>query len=142
MTETTQLLDPNIDNAGTIYAEDVKPGEIRLLRIHAASNHESDQLVDITISTFSIGDAPAYTARSCTWGSERPLSTVNVNGSKLMVRGNLHDFLSVAKHDPDMTRDSDWFWIDQITINQFNIFERNDQVMHMAEIYKNSPLVR
>src|SRR5690242_2728262 len=102
--------------------------EIRLLKV----KQDNDDLVRCTMETFSLKTLPEYSALSYTWGPEHPTYTILVNGKTLSVRQNLFDFLQEIRH-----RREEYFFIDQICIDQSNHSERNNQVQLMSKIYSN-----
>lgn len=81
--------------------------------------------------------APAYVALSYTWGPEYPQKTIEINGFEFSIRQNLFDFLTVARSKYR----GNFFWIDQICIDQGNVGERNHQVSLMSRIYTEAAYV-
>jgi hypothetical protein len=75
-----------------------------------------------------------FIALSYTWGPEFPVQDILVTSPEcrgwLSVRQNLYDFLKTRR-----ACGSQWFWIDQICINQGKDDEKTHQVNQMAEIY-------
>ena len=60
------------------------------------------------------------------------MKTILLNDAPFPVRGNLHDFLTVAAEKYP----NEEFWIDAICIAQSNLQERNEQVEKMGSIYE------
>lgn len=109
-------------------------GEIRLLRVDPALRE--DGCICITIKHIFLNDEAEFTALSYTWGAESPNYNIHIRGAGSIgatfnVRENLYDFLQEIRKD-DL---EEWFWIDQICINQVDQEEKSQQVCRMAEIY-------
>ncbi|KAK4624415.1 Heterokaryon incompatibility protein 6, OR allele [Fulvia fulva] len=88
-----------------------------------------------------------YTALSYCWGSSERSSCINVNGSRLAVTENLMTVLALIRahhlpcHQKPLStprQHREWFWIDQICINQDDVDERNEQVQDMWRIYSSA----
>ena len=82
-------------------------------------------------------DAP-YSCLSYMWGTSPPSRTIVINGKLFRVRGNLYDFLVVARL---RRMPGQWLWIDALCINQEDVAERNHQVQQMGQIYRNARMV-
>lgn len=104
-------------------------GQIRLVRIERA---QSDEPLTLHVETFDLENAPPYSALSYTWGSAASTYRIRVDGMWLDVRKNLYQFLREFRREPGQ---SQWLWIDQISIDQANASERNHQVRFMSSIY-------
>lgn len=77
---------------------------------------------------------PDYRALSYTWGSPSPTFNILCDGRAINIRENLYRFLQLLS-----TQDGEhhsYFWIDQISIDQGNVLEKNHQVVLMAKIYR------
>lgn len=85
----------------------------------------------------SSGVKSTYEALSYTWGDPSPVFTIQINGDRLPVAHNLFFALQYLRHETD-PRD---LWIDAICINQQDLKERSEQVVHMLQIYKNASRV-
>lgn len=75
------------------------------------------------------------------WGPPDRSRDILVNGQRLSVRENLHDFLDAVSrdsrwHEPTRQAYSGFIFIDQICIDQSNVQERNHQVCQMRNIYR------
>lgn len=92
---------------------------------------------ELSTSIYELNDAPPFMALSYTWGSDEPCNAVCMNKQRFMVRDNLYDFLSI--HAP--LRGSSLFWIDQLSIDQSNVTEKNHQVQFMGDIFRRAELV-
>lgn len=112
--------------------------QIRLLRVKPGSGH-GQQAAVCKLQTFNfvpeaLGDnknLPKYTALSYTWGTEKNLKTITLDGKSFQIRQNLCDFLRSTVEELQHT----WIWIDQLCIDQSNTSERSNQVSIMADIY-------
>lgn len=107
----------------------------------------------LRLETFALDACPDYIALSYAWG-EKSLETLHpiaVNDGHISITKNLSDFLNTlhAKKDyvlfeeePENIRtrkrklpEHEWFWADQISINQVDVKERDQQVMLMSDIF-------
>ncbi|KAG9192880.1 hypothetical protein G6011_11614 [Alternaria panax] len=107
--------------------------EVAILEIERDHNAEE---VDAIYDKFG-QERLNFVPLSYTWGPESPAHDILVTSPDsrgwLTVRQNLYDFLRIRRNcDPD------WFWIDQICINQGQNDEKSHQVSQMAEIYSTS----
>lgn len=73
-----------------------------------------------------------YVALSYMWGTSESCRYVQIKGHVLAISDNLWDFLSMIRSKQDFNT---WYFIDQISINQASINERNDQVKLMSVVY-------
>jgi hypothetical protein len=86
-----------------------------------------------------IQDCPPYTALSYAWGEPGVLRSLYIEPcGDLGIRASLHDFLHMRSSTIKQTT---YFWIDAICIDQSNIQERNHQVRLMKEIYTAASVV-
>jgi hypothetical protein len=77
-----------------------------------------------------------YACLSYVWGHPSVSHIILLNDTMFAVWRNLFEFLETARqrfHRP--------LWIDAISINQFDIHEKNEQVMQMGEVYHNASVV-
>ena len=109
--------------------------QIRLVMIARA---RSDEPLDLHIQTFDLEYAPSYSALSYVWGSAVPTCKIGVDGMWLNIRKNLYHFLKEFRQEPGRPQ---WLWIDQISIDQTNLQERNHQVRFMSSIYSQAASV-
>jgi hypothetical protein len=84
---------------------------------------------------------PSYKALSYTWGARTPVKEIRLNDRTFLIRENLWDFLSQVSSSQERaidgdTKHSDYYWIDQICIDQNSIKEKNHQVQRMGRIYR------
>jgi hypothetical protein len=123
---------------------DVSRCQFRLLKVGRSLTATS--IVQCHLENFDLNNAPCYTALSYRWTYLEPADAqpkleameeeqfpLIVDGKLLHVSENLADFLE-AFHG-DARNKPNWLWIDQISINQKNMVERNQQVGLMSDIY-------
>ena len=94
---------------------------VRLLRRGSSEHWE--------ISTFLIDEAPSYQALSYTWTTNLDRERIMIRDTTFLAPTNLIAFLRTG------CGKGSWWWIDQISINQQDVPERNAQVQIMATIY-------
>ena len=75
-----------------------------------------------------------FMALSYTWGDQRNVREVLVNGHRLLITQNLDACLR-ALRTKHYVKDGWMLWIDALSINQKDIIERAGQVKRMREIY-------
>lgn len=97
--------------------------QTRLLKLDSHLN--SLGLVCCDVEIFDIAQAPLYQAASYEWGPAKSDRNICVNGRMLRIGRNLWLFLDVLRRQEAA---SEFFWIDQICIDQKNVAERNHQV--------------
>ncbi|KAF1996292.1 hypothetical protein P154DRAFT_443836, partial [Amniculicola lignicola CBS 123094] len=120
---------------------DARQNQIRLLSVDR--NLTSTAKVQCHLEAFNLDDAPNFSALSYRWEYPEPSDTqlpspkvsrsIVVNGKTFPVSENLANFLDVFHKQPQ--NKPIWLWIDQICINQRDVFERNHQVKRMSTIY-------
>lgn len=103
--------------------------QIRLVMIQRARFNEP---LAVHVQVFDLEAPPRYSALSYTWGPASPKYRITVDGKYLDVRENLFHFLREFRQEPGRP---EWLWIDQISIDQTNVKERNHQVRFMSRIY-------
>ena len=78
-----------------------------------------------------------YEALSYVWGSNETNEIIEIGGKSKGITRNLYDALHHLRHnDEDRI-----LWVDAICIDQSNDMERNHQVKHMGDIYKEADKV-
>lgn len=89
------------------------------------------------IATFNLDDksTPSFRALSYTWGPNSPMRTIFLNDQAFEIRENLYNFLHLCASNT-LPFLGQHFWIDQISIDQTNIQERNHQVHMMSQIFR------
>jgi heterokaryon incompatibility protein (HET) len=77
------------------------------------------------------GNIEKYIALSWVWGPNTKDYMVLVNDTEHWISSTLYDMLiALRQKDKEQT-----FWLDAICINQENKIEKDEQVLHMTEIY-------
>lgn len=83
-----------------------------------------------------------FTALSYVWGAETPSHVISIEQGRhhgcMSIRQNLYDFLKTIR---DCSVHNQWFWIDQICINQTNDEEKGHQVTQMSDVYTKATTV-
>ena len=88
--------------------------------------------LDITVREVSSSTTPLYTAVSYTWGTASSADQeIYLAGHPVKVRRNLYEFLKQTR----ASRDTNYFWIDALCINQDYVLEKNAQVAIMGHIF-------
>lgn len=118
--------------------------QIRLLRLLTAET-DGDP-IRLYIDVYDIAKAPPYTALSYTWGPPAPTYDIYIEDHDsevvgLRVRENLYDFLLEFQTQEEKEYSDQYFWIDQISIDQSTTLERNHQVQMMSNIYSRATAV-
>ena len=88
--------------------------------------------LSMTVREVSSSIAPLYTAVSYTWGTASSADQeISLAGHPVKVRRNLYEFLKQIR----ASRDTNYFWIDALCINQDYVLEKNAQVAIMGNIF-------
>ena len=107
----------------------------RFVKIEPAT-HQSEPLV-CKLMHIAFGDRPVFQALSYVWGDETITEEILLDGTKHHVTRNLYDALYyLRQRGDDMI-----YWIDALSINQYDIAERNDQLRMMGQIYFRASMV-
>ncbi|KAH7091367.1 heterokaryon incompatibility protein-domain-containing protein, partial [Paraphoma chrysanthemicola] len=116
---------------------DTSQQQVRLAKF----GQDADGTIQCEIRTFDLDDCPEYAALSYVWGpSAAPLYAITVNRMwRLDIRENLHECL--LNYCADHRVDPGYMWIDQVSIDQSSLSERNHQVGLMTRIYSGSEKV-
>jgi len=131
---------PNNDafHASSLYSElDVAQQEVRLVKLWPGTG---DDVIECTL----LPGAPLldlkgrYTAPSYCAGSAKNTEPIVLNGTAFNVFANLaHALREVRQFWSTTYGDRECLlWVDQISINQYDIDERSSQVRFMREIYQ------
>lgn len=94
-----------------------------------------DNTISYSFETVELSSNPSYIALSYAWGDPNPDRDrwIQVDNQRLLIRGNLYDFLQSLPH---IYGDAVFIlWIDQICINQADVLEQNHQVQFRSRIY-------
>lgn len=104
---------------------------IRLIKFRLTSNQVSCEL-----DVHELKCAPLYYGLSYYWGPQTELQVIKCNGQDLPVSEGLYEALHYLKEFAQNNDDNiEYFWIDQICINQTNLAERGSQVLLMRDIF-------
>lgn len=121
-------------NNTQIPYEDLKrKNTIRLIKLDP-SVVSSDR--GYKVKSFRLWRVPKFYALSYCWGTTARSETIRCNNCPLLVSHSLKQGLGELQQIPALA--GNWFWIDQICVNQEDVLERTHQVKLMAEIYKKS----
>lgn len=116
-----------------------RPAEqIRLLKLQPGT-----QVIRLSIQTYELAECPAFVALSYEWGDDSEIYDIIIDGAVFKTRQNLFDALGhirTLQADTSSTRlfdkDSPYFWIDAIAIDQASHMEKPHQVSMMGKIYR------
>ncbi|KAH8892110.1 hypothetical protein GQ53DRAFT_822918 [Thozetella sp. PMI_491] len=113
---------------------DIDPAqEMRLLSIAPCQDpHSPDEEIQCQLVPASLDQPPAYTAISYVWGHRSDTQLVYLEGCQFPITASLRVALLALRHAETPVR----VWADAVCINQNNNFERSQQVMRMAAIYR------
>jgi hypothetical protein len=103
-------------------------GSIRLLTLKPGAGEDP---VQCELSVEHIDDLPPFEALSYAWGDPEQRTPIIVTGEPFRVTVNLATALRCLRY-PDRPR---LLWVDALCIDQRNIFEVNDQIQYMVDIY-------
>ncbi|KAH7070683.1 heterokaryon incompatibility protein-domain-containing protein [Paraphoma chrysanthemicola] len=123
-----------------IYTGRLEANEARLLVLHPGSGSAKIKCDLRQIGGFgraSLGKVLPYDALSYVWGEEHNPACIALCGHDFYVTRNLATALTYLR-SPDSDRT---LWVDAICINQYDIKEKNSQVLSMHRIYKFAKLV-
>lgn len=120
-----------------------------MLRLWQFVQNECHQPPQLLLKSFARDACPNYIALSYTWGdSEANTRRIRVNDAFLTITENLMDFVNVLretdrplKPQRARCRGMEWFWADQISMNQADVSERNHQVTLMGDVYSNATVM-
>ena len=96
--------------------------------------------IKLDLAVFTKTTCPPYVALSYVWGSFDDTEDIYVNGHSIAITTNLFSFLKELLTEASRTRDQ-YFWADQISMDQNNIQERDHQVGLMGQIYSGAECV-
>lgn len=114
------------------YQPLTRSDEIRLVKIFPVSGISA---VKCELQSAILGsEAPNYDALSYCWGDATDKTWVSCNGQRLALTKNLLNAIRRFRRKSEIVT----LWIDQISINQEDLEERNSQVQLMGKIYKSA----
>jgi hypothetical protein len=113
---------------------DTSKSHIRLLAVLPAANFNDPIIAELKIQDLDDDHPPRYTALSYCWGAPVMDRTIVLAGQHFPVTTNLElalRHMRDAKQDPfrnfDVPTMRQWYWIDQICINQADLDERGSK---------------
>jgi hypothetical protein len=114
---------------------DLKHDTIRLILLKPKALWEQKHhgRICLNIEHHEVEKCPPYRALSYVWGPPKPQELVILNDKSFYLRLSLHHFLSMYL---ERILDTEYFWIDQLSIDQSNNAERNHQVAMMGDIFQ------
>jgi hypothetical protein len=121
--------------------------QIRLMKVKGLQSIGYAEVIECSVSHFSINTAPKYNALSYEWSpasqSDASPATIIVNGGLMQITRNLQEclhqmFTSGSMWDQRLRQA--WLWVDQICIEQSDLDEKSHQVSLMASIYQEANL--
>ncbi|KAI1179978.1 heterokaryon incompatibility protein-domain-containing protein [Nemania sp. FL0916] len=104
--------------------------QIRILHLLPPAQNDAESPVVCEISVASRSDNPDYEALSYVWDNHAPFS-LQVSGSEVKVTPGLYSALRHLRL-PDRIRN---LWVDQLSIEQWNLEEKAQQVQLMRSTY-------
>ena len=121
---------------------DLDRRQIRLVEVLPGSASP----VKCRITTYLQAACPPYIAVSYVWGDDNGQQVIVLNGRSFSVKLNLHHFLEVVSSSllkvsgrrnggAEFSLPARHLWIDQLSIDQSRLDERNEQVRRMTEIF-------
>jgi hypothetical protein len=117
---------------GDFVHEPLQDAENQIRLIHIKPSNAKNDEIECIISTHSPGDIPPFAAISYTWGDMVSMRNIRLDGKQLSIGENSWLVLWQARlHMIPLP-----IWIDVLSINQTDSFEKGLQVSMMASIYK------
>jgi hypothetical protein len=125
----------NADDIRVVELLGGQPDEHNERRFHVMPGEPAAQRrILTTVSGYNI---ETYDAISYTWGNPSPQYQIKLDSKVFYVRQNLHSLLWFVRQE----KDSWYYWIDAICINQDGAAEKSEQVKRMTKIYENAQQV-
>lgn len=111
--------------------------QIRLLEVTPSDDGGAQYC--LTTYVLGAGNMPHFYALSYEWGTDEPSHVLSIDGKSFAIRKNLKLFLDrIHSNTRAFIRP---LWIDAISIDQTNVFERNEQVKIMGKIFAAATIV-
>jgi hypothetical protein len=126
-------MDPtDVNNMPFQHEPLVGPRTIRLIRLEQGT----EQRLSCTLHTCTLESVPGFRALSYVWGewTAANLRWLYIDGKRLQITSNLYSALSQLQRSSSATT-PEFYWADQICIDQSNATERSSQVAFMDQIY-------
>jgi hypothetical protein len=117
------------------YEPLLSPRTIRLLRFERGTENR----LSCTLLTRALESVPGFQALSYVWGewTEANLRWLYIDGKRLQITSNLYSALIQLQHSSSTTI-PEFYWADQICIDQSNARERSNQVAFMDQIFSHA----
>ncbi|KAH7059087.1 heterokaryon incompatibility protein [Macrophomina phaseolina] len=110
----------------------IPPGSRRFRILSLQPSESFSAEIVCTLTDASLDSPPEYEALSYVWGDPAKPNSVTLAGRRVGVTENL----ATALRHLRLASRPRHLWVDALCIDQHNIDERDDQVMHMKEIYQ------
>lgn len=127
--------------ADVVYGDEMSPfrhtplpDAEEYIRLVSIDSPPSATTVQCRLSTWPLRTAPQFHAISYTWGRTDRNESIELNGTRMLVRGNCADVLRQLCH----LRTALYYWIDALCIDQTNVAEKGQQIGLMGSIYQNA----
>jgi hypothetical protein len=103
--------------------------DIRVLKLEY-NDWDSPDLIVCKFKVVSLDDKVPYTALSYVWGNDSQVAPILIDRTSVEVRGNLWQFLRLMQKE----KQTEYFWVDALCINQTDLDERSSQVAMMGRV--------
>ena len=114
--------------------------QIRLLKVEQLDlDGQGRPILYCSLVVVSLDQNPEYDALSYTWGDADDLENIHINSRVLLIRRNLFNALCTLRNSGVL---QGYIWADAVCINQEDVYERNQQVELMTDIYTDAQTVR
>ncbi|KNG90655.1 hypothetical protein ANOM_001336 [Aspergillus nomiae NRRL 13137] len=120
------------------FAHTVLPTDAHHIRLLKFEDTASTESIRLSLGVYKCSGEPVYNALSYEWGDGRADRTIFINNRPFLIRDNLHRFLRILAGSEQRSTP---FFADAICINQEDIPERNFQVQHMGDLYRQAQQV-
>jgi Heterokaryon incompatibility protein (HET) len=110
--------------------------QIRLLALEP--NPDVEATPSGRLETKSLDRHPIFDAVSHAWGGPQKSFPIYIDNTRVPMTQSLHECLRHFRHATDVR----WFWVDAISVNQFDVSERGQQVQQMEHIFRAAETVR
>ncbi|KAK4619455.1 hypothetical protein CLAFUW4_11218 [Fulvia fulva] len=114
--------------------EPLEDSETSIRPLQLKDDQEGTQL-QLSLRSWRLSDVPHYATLSYTWADKEDTRDVLVNNAVFVITKNCWLALTRLRK---LAKESNYFWIDAICINQLDERERSAQVNIMGRIYRGS----
>ncbi|ETS76029.1 hypothetical protein PFICI_12973 [Pestalotiopsis fici W106-1] len=123
--------------SATTY-ENLPPHSIRLLRLDTSA---SESIVG-SLHVVDLDTAPSYYAVSHCWGNQSQTIPILIGAKKFLVcpdlAAGIRRLRELSTETSQLVPPVQYVWIDNICINQQDVYERSRQLRYMGDIYSRS----